>query len=90
MIHWLTKCVATVGIFLSMVLAGEVGTACADESQSQIWPVKRKLVSKDGDKSEDVSGIACIGDGFPRSCLVIDDNMQAACRDPRKWRAYRW
>jgi hypothetical protein len=36
------------------------------------------LVSKDGDKSKDVSGIACIGEGFPRSCLVIDDNMQAA------------
>ena len=78
LVHWLTTCVAAFGILLSTVLAGEVGTAWADENQSQIWPVKRKLVSKDGDRSEDVSGIACIGEGFPRSCLVIDDKMQAA------------
>ena len=78
LVHWLTTCVAAFGILLSTVLAGEAGTAWADENQSQIWPVKRKLVSKDGDRSEDVSGIACIGEGFPRSCLVIDDKMQAA------------
>lgn len=43
------------------------------------WPVKGKLVGKHGDKSKDVSGIACTTEqGFPRSCLVIDDNVQAA------------
>jgi hypothetical protein len=43
-----------------------------------VWPVKEKLVSKNGKHSKDISGIACTGGGFPRSCLVIDDNMQAA------------
>jgi hypothetical protein len=43
-----------------------------------IWPVKEKLVSKKGKHSKDISGIACTGGGFPRSCLVIDDDMQAA------------
>ncbi|MCA6111791.1 DUF3616 domain-containing protein [Bradyrhizobium cenepequi] len=47
--------------------------ARAEES----WPVKHELSGKDGKKSKDVSGIACTtGHCFPRSCLVIDDNLQ--------------
>lgn len=43
------------------------------------WPVKHKLFGKNGGKSEDVSGIACTtARGFPRSCVVIDDNVQDA------------
>jgi len=43
------------------------------------WPVKNKIVGKNGKKSEDVSGIACTTQqNFPRSCLVIDDNLQDA------------
>lgn len=43
------------------------------------WPVKGKLVGKDGDKSENVSGIACrSGQVFPRTCVVIDDERQEA------------
>jgi hypothetical protein len=43
------------------------------------WPVAGKIVDKDGKKSKDVSGIACgTSAGFPRFCLVIDDNMQSA------------
>ncbi|MET4519491.1 hypothetical protein ACVWZR_002591 [Bradyrhizobium sp. i1.3.1] len=43
------------------------------------WPVKHKLLGKDGGKAKDVSGIACAkAQGFPRSCLVIDDNVQEA------------
>jgi hypothetical protein len=43
------------------------------------WPVKHRIVGKDGDKSENVSGIACTTfSALPRSCLVIDDEMQAA------------
>jgi hypothetical protein len=39
----------------------------------------KRLVDKDGKKSKDISGIACTTDkGFPRFCLMIDDNMQAA------------
>jgi len=46
---------------------------------AETWTVKERIVGKDGDKSEDVSGIACSKDhGFPRTCLVIDDNLQEA------------
>lgn len=43
------------------------------------WPVHGKLQGKKGQASEDVSGIACTSQhGFPRRCVVIDDNLQAA------------
>jgi hypothetical protein len=43
------------------------------------WPVKEKLIGKKDKKSEDVSGIACASPtGFPRTCMVIDDNLQGA------------
>ena len=46
---------------------------------SDVWPVKHRLLGKNGEKSTDVSGIACTtNSGFPRACLVIDDNLQAA------------
>lgn len=42
------------------------------------WKIKGKLIGKP-QKSEDVSGIACTTQkDFPRSCLVIDDNLQDA------------
>jgi hypothetical protein len=57
----------------------------AGDSTTPIWKVKEKLVGKDKNKkkhdgkSTDVSGIACTeSDGFPRRCLVIDDELQAA------------
>ena len=51
-------------------LAGDVET----------WRVDGKLLGKKKDKkSKDVSGIACTRiSGFPRSCLIIDDNRQSA------------
>jgi hypothetical protein len=59
------------------LLAGLVPPAGAREADT--WPVKHKLLGPDGAKSEDVSGIACTAaQGFPRSCLVIDDNLQSA------------
>lgn len=43
------------------------------------WPVTNKIVGKKGKKSKDVSGIACATQQkLPRSCLVIDDNLQSA------------
>jgi len=61
----------------SLIVSVGPWTAWAD--QSGTWPVKGKLVSNKGDKSKNVSGIACTRtDKFPRACLVIDDNMQAA------------
>ena len=48
-------------------------------SRYETWPVRGKLQGKNGKKSKDVSGIACAtAYGFPRACLVIDDNMQEA------------
>lgn len=50
------------------------------------WTVEGKLLGKprdanveDSKKSKDISGIACASDaGFPRSCLVVDDEAQGA------------
>lgn len=51
----------------------------ADAQSGGAWPVKGKLIGKKGKRSEDISGIACTTtQGFPRSCLVIDDNLQEA------------
>ncbi len=53
--------------------------------QSATWTVKGKLIGgardagTDFKKSEDVSGIACASDrGFPRLCLIVDDESQGA------------
>lgn len=49
------------------------------DKEKDSWPVKGELIGKDGRKSRDVSGIACTTrKGFPRACLVIDDNLQGA------------
>lgn len=43
------------------------------------WPVEGKLFGPDNKRSRDVSGIACVEPaGFPRRCLAIDDELQAA------------
>lgn len=56
-----------------------VGPVKAADDHDPIWKVEKKLIGKDGDKSTDVSGIACTTNaGFPRRCLVIDDEVQAA------------
>src|SRR5262245_11181173 len=60
---------------VSFLVAWPAAIAAADDD---IWPVRGRLLSNDGDKSEDISGIACTGSRFPRACLVIDDNRQAA------------
>jgi len=63
--------------FLLLVAGLLAAPAGADEPKS--WPVKHRLLGPDGEKSTDVSGIACTtAAGFPRSCLVIDDNSQSA------------
>jgi hypothetical protein len=49
-----------------------------DEDDS--WTVKGDVIGKEKNKqSKDVSGIACTTQkGFPRTCLIIDDNLQDA------------
>jgi hypothetical protein len=45
----------------------------------ETWPVDGKLQGKNGKISKHVSGIACATtQGFPRACLIVDDNMQEA------------
>ena len=67
--------IAAIACALPLVLL--TGPAAGKDKES--WPVKGDLVGKNDETAEDVSGIACTtGNGFPRSCLVIDDNVQHA------------
>jgi hypothetical protein len=62
-----------------LIIAAASSLSCAAAKDKETWPVNNGLIGKDGKKSKDVSGIACTSThGFPRSCLVIDDNLQAA------------
>lgn len=48
-------------------------------SAAEEWRVEGKLLGKNDKKAEDISGIACSGAlGYPRACLVIDDETQFA------------
>jgi hypothetical protein len=67
-----------IGVVLWGILV--LGSVQPDIGQpTEPWPVKQRLVGEHGKKSKNISGIACsTPDGFPRSCLVIDDNLQDA------------
>jgi hypothetical protein len=73
-------------LLATMLIAGSLALGGATLAQQQAapqqvapWPVRNKLVGKDGGKSKDVSGMACTTtSGFPRLCLVIDDEVQTA------------
>jgi hypothetical protein len=66
----LTGCIAYATITVSVA---------ANKITSQALKVQGKLVGNEDKKSKDVSGIACPPiSTFPRSCLVIDDNLQEA------------
>ncbi|XYD06801.1 DUF3616 domain-containing protein [Methylobacterium sp. NMS12] len=65
------------------LILGTVGRALAQSEP--VWRVENKLLGKpdaasgEFKKSKNVSGIACIEpNGFPRHCLVIDDEQQGA------------
>lgn len=67
---------------LGLALGGSARSSGAAEDGA-LWKVEGKLSGKtDGDgfkRSRDVSGIACDrSSGFPRECLVVDDNGQHA------------
>ena len=71
------------GLKVAAVLLGLMTADCIlsidARANDDAWPVKHRLIGKDGEKSVDVSGIACAtATGFPRACLVIDDNIQDA------------
>jgi hypothetical protein len=67
------------GVVGMLLLVVGLLAAPAGADDAKTWPVKHRLWGTDGAKSTDVSGIACTkAAGFPRSCLVIDDNSQSA------------
>jgi len=55
------------------------GTASVSHARDDgVWRVQNRLLGKNGEKSENVSGIACSApEGFPRTCIAIDDERQA-------------
>lgn len=76
----MTGCVSarkiTAATALVLVLLAGGGAVGGDE---ETWPVRGKVLGKKNKKSEDLSGIACAAQqGFPRPCLVIDDEIQKA------------
>ena len=71
----MARALAALVLLLAFAAAGPV---CAKD-KDRVWPVDHRLLGKDGKKSTNVSGIACATDkGFPRTCLVIDDDLQMA------------
>jgi Protein of unknown function (DUF3616) len=70
---------ALIRAFVPVLLLVAGGALPAVAKDTDAWVVKGRLFGKYGDKSTDISGIACSTTvGFPRSCLVIDDNLQSA------------
>jgi hypothetical protein len=76
----LSKCIQA-GAVLAAILV-----TCPGQLEAREWKVENKLEGKpDKDdpneihKAQDVSGIACSSEtGFPRQCIVIDDEAQRA------------
>ena len=64
-------------VAVSVLVTGGAPPAVAKDPGA--WRVDGRLFGKYGKESTDISGIACsTAEGFPRSCLVIDDNLQSA------------
>jgi hypothetical protein len=74
--------VAGRGMLVAFCVVGGLATSVVAAQADQPWKVHGKLLGKaispsDYEKSEDVSGIACSTTaGFPRLCLVADDETQ--------------
>ena len=82
--------VAGRGMLVAFCVVGGLATSVVAAQADQPWKVHGKLLGKaispsDYEKSEDVSGIACSTTaGFPRLCLVADDETH------RQFRRYCW
>jgi hypothetical protein len=75
--HGARRTQAIILAFVPVFILGAALPAVARDLDA--WVVEGRLLGKDGKKSTDISGIACsTAEGFPRSCLVIDDNLQSA------------
>src|SRR4051812_28512935 len=76
-------------VLAPILLVGALPGGASYASGGDAWKVKEKIFGEskkvgsvkdddDAKKSEDVSGLACAGTGFPRLCLVVDDESQGA------------
>lgn len=66
-------------ILATLMVATFLCNGNARSQDTAPWPVSGKLLGENGEKAEDVSGIACTTEtGFPRICLIIDDEVQGA------------
>ncbi len=67
------------GIGRLLVAAILICSGAAAAQDEPAWPVQGTLFGKNDKQSKDVSGIACNSPaGFPRSCLLVDDELQGA------------
>ena len=78
-------CLAIPAILACCVMVAILPRASVGADLPPPWKVHNKLLGKPKDaaglenkKSEDVSGIACAASGFPRLCLIVDDESQGA------------
>jgi len=78
-------CLAMTAILACCVMVAILPRASVGADLPPPWKVHNKLLGKPKDaagleskKSEDVSGIACAASGFPRLCLIVDDETQGA------------
>ena len=66
---------ATVALCLAAALI--VASAANAQDIPPPWPVRGKLLGEEDNKATNISGIACAAAaGFPRKCLVVDDETQ--------------
>ena len=72
----LSRPLAALVLLFAMAAAGP---AFAKDKKKGEWDVKGDLVGKKGKPTKDLSGIACATNtGFPRTCVIIDDELQVA------------
>jgi len=79
------RCLPALLMACSLAAAAAIIGGMASAQDDESWKVHGRLFGKqsvpdgDSDKSKDVSGIACAtATGFPRVCLVVDDETQGA------------
>ncbi len=70
---------STARILLTTAVAATALVIASASVHAEAWEVDGRLLKAGGGKADDLSGIACdTATGFPRDCLVIDDETQWA------------
>ncbi len=63
----------------ALVVVMMTSSVVAVAGDGDAWKVEGKLLNEKGKNTKDASGLACATDkGFPRTCVFIDDETQAA------------